>query len=81
MDQEINRQRQATIDRAIAHLRTADRATLLAQLAGTHLHEQYRQDPARLADELAAADPGNWPRFFGAWNGAQSVLAAAGLPY
>lgn len=74
--------RQATITRAVDHLRTTDPATLATQLATTGLHDHWKTDPAGLADNLELSHTcDSWPQFFGAWKGAQQVLHAAGLPH
>jgi hypothetical protein len=74
--------RKATIDRALKHILATDRATLLAQLATTSLHDHVKADPDGLAGRLGAvtADDDSAARF-SCWKAAQQVCRAAGLPY
>lgn len=74
--------RQATITRAVEHLRTTDPATVASQLATTYFHDHWKIDPTGLADHLELSHTcDSWPQFFSAWKAAQQILQAAGLPY
>jgi hypothetical protein len=75
--------RQATIARAVAHLRHASYAMVRRQLLDAAIWPHWQRNPAAFADHLlkCANEPDNVGRFFGAWKGAQRVLLAAGLSW
>lgn len=81
MDAVAAAARQATIDRAVALLDTADPGDLTVWLASTTLHAHLKADPAELRRLLTTFDPDSVGERFGAWKGAQKLLQAAGLPY
>lgn len=72
--------RRATIDRAVNLLDTASPADLAAWLAKTTIHAHLKADPGALRDVLAGNRDTNGGPLFGAWKGAQQLLAAAGQP-
>jgi len=79
--EQVRTERLATIARAVAHLTSADPATVRTQLPATDLHDRWKQDPAGLAELLRAADgPNSSTPVFSAWSVAHAVLRAAGLP-
>lgn len=78
--EQVRAERLATIARAVAHLTTADPATVRSQLATTNINERWKTDPAGLADLLrSAVSPDASTPVYSAWVGARSVLRAAGL--
>ncbi|WP_327359757.1 hypothetical protein [Streptomyces sp. NBC_01304] len=73
--------RLATVARAVERLTRTSPEVLREQLASTTIHDHWKQDPRALAARLATAGtPGAEIPVFSAWQGARSVLRAAGLP-
>jgi hypothetical protein len=77
---DIRTDRQATIDRAVELLDTAERADVLQWLAKADVHDHLKIDPPALRDALTGC---NDPIFkYGwAWMIARQILQAAGLPH
>ncbi|GAA1111430.1 hypothetical protein [Streptomyces javensis] len=76
---QVTADRLAVIAKAVDHLDTTDRATLLDQLTATNIRDHYKSDPVALADTLRAidADSPTGLRYSG-FAGALDLLRAAG---
>ncbi|MGI5274714.1 hypothetical protein ACQEUU_37155 [Nonomuraea sp. CA-218870] len=85
MNIPVRRARLALIARAVAWLDGTPRDEVARQLVSDpsiRLRNEWRTDPAALADHLRACDMDSEPAaFFGAFKAAQNVLLTAGLPY
>jgi hypothetical protein len=84
MNLPLRKARLALIARAVAWIDETPQAEAVRQLVSDpsiRLRNEWRTDPAGLADHLRACDrDSEAASFFGAFKAAQNVLLAAGLP-
>jgi hypothetical protein len=75
----IRAERQAVIDRAIAHMDATAVDDLAQLLAQTDAKQAFKRDPTLLRNALAVVAPDDVGPFFNAFKIAEQILHAAGL--